>query len=84
MKTTISIRDDLLRRLKARAALRGQSLSRYMEETLARSLREDDEHDQSVAGWVEDLPPVSPEAIKEFESALVSDDFRPIDPEMWQ
>ncbi len=84
MKTTISIRDDLLRRLKARAALRGQPLSRYMEETLERSLQKEEEHSQSVAAWVEDLPPVSPEALEEFESVVASDDFRPIDPEMWR
>ncbi len=49
MKTTISIRDELLRRLKARAALRGQSLSRHMEETLERSLREEEDRSESVA-----------------------------------
>ena len=84
MKTTISIRDDLLRRLKARAALRGQPLSRYMEETLERSLREEEEHTQTVEDWVENLPPVSTEALKEFESVVASEDFRPIDPEMWR
>ena len=34
MKTTLNLQDDLLRQAKARAALRGQPLSRYIEEGL--------------------------------------------------
>ena len=84
MKTTISIRDDLLRKLKARAALRGQPLSRYMEEALERSLQEEDEHSGSVGNWVESLPQVSRAALNDLEAHLASNDFRRIDPEMWQ
>ena len=34
MKTTLNIRDDLYRKAKARAALRGTSLGRFLEESL--------------------------------------------------
>jgi hypothetical protein len=55
-----------------------------MEEALVRLLYEEDEHSGSVANWVESLPKVSPEALNDFEARIASDDFRPIDPEMWR
>jgi len=42
MKTTLNIRNDLFRQAQARAALLGQPLSRFMEISLERALREED------------------------------------------
>ena len=84
MKTTIDVRDDVLRRAKARAALRGQPLSRFIELSLERALREEEPDSSSWADWALCLPPVSSKTIVELNEALLGPDFRPIDPEMWR
>ena len=84
MKTTITLRDDLLRRLKARAALRGESLGRYMEASLERALQEDENESEAPADWIGRLPSVSAEALEDLERVFTSEDFRRVDPEMWK
>ncbi len=84
MKTTIDVRDDVLRRAKARAALRGEPLSRFIEISLERALREEEPDCSSWADWALGLPPVSSKSIVELNQALRGPDLRPIDPEMWR
>lgn len=84
MKTTLILRDDLVRRAKARAALRGQSLSRYMEECMEGALKRDEDTPTTMAQWIESLPRISRSAAAELEVALAKNDFREIDEEMWQ
>jgi hypothetical protein len=84
MKTTLIMRDDLVRRAKARAALRGQPLSRYMEESLERSLREDEKAPATVSEWIHSLPKISKTASLDLKAALAAKDFREIDKGMWQ
>ncbi len=84
MKTTMIIRDDLLRRAKARAALRGQPLSRFLETSLERALREDEPPACSWAEWAAGLPKVSRGAAKGLREVLGEAHFRTIDPEMWK
>ena len=84
MKTTLIMRDDLVRRAKARAALRGQPLSRYVEESLERALQEDESSEVTVADWIESLPRISKQASKELNALFESNDFRSIDPDMWK
>ena len=84
MKTTVNIRDDIFRRAKARAALVGKPLSRYLEDALDRVLQDDEPDTRSWADWAEGLPPVSATAARELEAALEATDFRAVDPEMWR
>jgi macrodomain Ter protein organizer (MatP/YcbG family) len=84
MKTTLIMRDDLVRRAKARAALRGQPLSRYMEESLERALKEDENAPATVTEWIDSLPEISKSAARDLKAALAEKDFREIDEEMWQ
>ena len=84
MKTTFILRDELVRRAKARAALRGQPLSRYVEESLERSLKEDEDSGSSIAEWIDSLPRISQLAGKDLDIVFQKDDFRSIDPGMWQ
>jgi len=84
MKTTLIMRDDLVRRAKARAALRGQPLSRYMEESLERALREDEQAPVTVGEWIDSLPKVSKAAANDLKAVLAGPDFRVIDEEMWR
>lgn len=84
MKTTVNIRDDIFRRAKARAALAGKSLSRYLEEALDRVLQEEEPDTRSWIEWAENLPPVSATALEDMERVLERADFRAVDVEMWQ
>lgn len=84
MKTTIEVRDDVLRRAKARAALRGEPLSRFIEVSIERALTEEEPDSSSWADWALSLPPVSSKSIVELNEALSGPGFRPIDPEMWR
>ena len=84
MKTTVNLKGDLLRRAKARAALRGQPLARYMEECLEQRLEQDESQSGSLGQWIDSLPKVSAAAVGDLEKALVSEDFRLVDEAMWQ
>jgi hypothetical protein len=84
MKTTLTIRDDVIRRAKARAALVGKPLSRYVEESLTRTLEEDAPESQSWNEWILGLPEVPHAAVVELRETLNAEDFRTIDPEMWR
>ncbi len=84
MKTTLILSDKLVRRAKARAALRGQPLSRYVEESLERSLNEDEDSATSIEEWVDKLPRLSKQVCEELKIVLENDDFRSIDPAMWK
>lgn len=84
MKTTLNLRDDLVRRAKARAALRGQPLARYVEEGLEQRLLEDEARTNTAEGWLNTLPQVPAEAAQALDRAFSKDDFRQIDPEMWR
>ena len=77
MRTTIEIPDDLYRRAKAEAALRGRKLKELMEEGLRRLLEEQASppspslHDlmQDCCGIVKDAPPdyaTNPKYMEDF------------------
>ena len=84
MKTTINLKDDILRRAKARAALRGQPLAHYMEECLEQKLSHDESLDGTLKEWINSLPKVSPDAISNLEKNISGDDFRAIEEDMWK
>lgn len=84
MKTTLNIRDDVIRRAKARAALRGQPLARYIEEGLEQRLQKEEAQPIGMGDWLLGLPNVSKAASKELSAVFATDDFRKIDEAMWQ
>ena len=84
MKTTINLKDDVLRRAKSRAALRGQPLAQYMEECLEQKLAQDESLDGTLTEWINSLPKVSPDAIRDFEKNIAGNDFRAIEEDMWK
>lgn len=81
MKTTLILRDELVRKAKSRAALRGLTLSRYMETCLEKSLQE--KESACVGDWLHTLPDVPDGAVEEVEAIIRSGDFDRIDPELW-
>ena len=84
MKTTLNVREDLYRRAKAQAALQGKSLSRFIEESLERMLRENSDVDIQFSDWAGSLPTLSDKAIEDLNNVLSAPDFRPVEPEMWE
>ena len=84
MKTTVNIRDDVFRRAKARAALKGIPLSRFLEASLERSLEEEEPDSSAWADWLESLPSISAAAAKDLDSVIKAPDFREIDESMWK
>ena len=84
MKTTLTLPDEIFRQAKARAALRGQSLGRFMEQSLVKALAENDETQTGVGPWRSSMPRVSPTAAADLEQTLAESDFRQVDEAMWQ
>ncbi len=84
MKTTLTLPDEIFREAKARAALRGQSLGKFMEQSLVKALTENDEGQAGVGAWIRSLPRVSPTAAADLEQILAASDFRRVDEVMWQ
>lgn len=84
MKTTIEIPDELFRRAKAEAALRGESLKAFIGAAVAERLRAGP--GGSVApepGWRAVFGRVEPEAAAEVD-AVVERDLEIVDPEDWR
>ena len=67
-----------------RGGQKGQPLSRYVEESLERSLKEDEDSATSIEEWVNKLPRLSKQACEELKIVLENDDLRSIDPAMWK
>lgn len=84
MKTTLNLRDDLVRQAKARAALRGQPLARYIEEGLEQRLRAEESGSLTVKDWLDGLPKVPAAAARELDERFTAEDFRRVDAEMWR
>lgn len=84
MKTTLDLKEGVLRRAKARAALRGEPLARFLEESVERRLEEEEAPSDSSAEWLESLPKVSSQASADLEAVLATSDFRTIDEDMWR
>ena len=84
MKTTVVLPDEIFREAKARAALRGQSFGKFLEQGLRRVLVESDvETSSRTSSWLRELPPVSSIAATELQQVLSRPDFRPVDKSMW-
>ena len=84
MKTTIVLRDDLFRRTKARAAMLGRPMSRYIEGCLEKALEDGEPSAESFADWAASLPTVTDAALGDLSQVLEAKDFREIEPSMWK
>ncbi len=84
MKTTLNIREDLFRRAKAHAALKGITLGRFLEESLEHTLNDTGSKEISWSDWAKHLPSVSLEASNELKTALQLTELRAVDGDMWK
>jgi hypothetical protein len=83
MKTTLVLPDDIFRQAKARAALKGQSFGKFLEQGLRRMLDEREETSSLASSWVRQLPRVSVGAAADLDQTFSSADFRRVDESMW-
>jgi hypothetical protein len=74
MKTTLEIPDDLFRRTKATAALRGESLKQFVTEALRSHLKQQAPGASSPPGWRSVFGQARPEEVEEVD-AIVAEEF---------
>jgi len=84
VKTTLTLPDDLFRQAKARAALRGQTFGKFLEQSLQRTLSETEEQATAGHAWLLSLPRLPRSAATDLQRAVESADFRAVDQAMWQ
>ena len=83
MKTTLEIPDDLFRRTKAMAALRGESLKELFTEALQAYLERETPGEASQRGWRSVFGKARPEEVEPID-AIVSQEFERVDPDEWR
>ncbi len=82
MKTTVEIPDTLYRQLKARAALKGQSMKDFLVEAVRAKLANDRSKPKGKSGWRALFGAADPQEIAEFQR-IIDEEFSRIDPEGW-
>ena len=82
MKTTLTLPDDVFRRAKARAALRGQTFGKFLEQTLQKSLAASEE--RGSGDWLQALPKLPRGATSDLQRIMEASDFRTVDRAMWE
>lgn len=80
MKTTVELPDQLYRRIKARAALRGQSVKAFFLDALRDKLAQESARDN--AGWKAAFGTARAEDVAEVQR-IIDEEFSKIDPEGW-
>lgn len=83
MKTTLEIPDDVFRKSKAAAAMRGESLKDFVTESLRVRLAERSPDEHAVSGWRRVFGQAKPDEVAEVD-AIVAEEFETIDPDTWR
>ena len=84
MKTTIELDDELFRRSKAEAALRGESLKDFFSAALRDYLGQTGSPHRNVpTGWRSVFGVVDVEMVEQVD-AVVAGEFEQVDPEDWK
>jgi hypothetical protein len=82
VKTTLEIPDELFRRSKATAALRGESLKDFFTEALQTHL-ERQTAEGSVRGWRSVFGKATREQVDPVD-AIIAEEFEQIEPDDWR
>jgi hypothetical protein len=83
MKTTLEIPDDLFRRTKATAALRGESLKDFVTGALQAHLERQTREVSQAPGWRSVFGQARREQVEPVD-AIVSEEFERIEPDDWR
>lgn len=83
MKTTVELPDQLYRRIKARAALRGQTVKAFFLDALTDKLGQEGASSKSEVGWRAAFGAARREDVAKVQR-IIDEEFSRIDPEGWQ
>lgn len=83
MKTTLEIPDVLYRQVKARAALKGQTVKDFMVEAVRAKLADNGAKPNKKTGWRAVYGAADPKEIAELQR-IIDEEFSRIDPEGWE
>ena len=86
MKTTVQIPDSLYRQLKARAALKGQTIKDFLVEAVRAKLLSDNAKPNSKrkkTGWEAAFGAADPKDVAELQR-IIDEEFSKIDPDAWK
>jgi hypothetical protein len=83
VKTTFEIPDDLFRRAKAAAALRGESLKDFVTTALKAHVETQAAEAPRESGWRSVFGGARPEEVEEIDR-IVAEEFERVDPDAWR
>ncbi len=83
MKTTVEIPDTLYRQLKARAALKGQTIKDFLVEAVRAKLASDKAKPKGKTGWEAVFGAADPKDVAEVQR-IIDEEFSKIDPDDWK
>jgi hypothetical protein len=83
MKTTLEIPDDLFKRTKATAAMRGESLKEFVTEALNEHLRRQTTSDSTPRGWRSVFGQARREEVESVDR-VVAEEFERVNPDDWR
>ena len=83
MKTTVEIPDTLYRQLKARAALKGQTIKDFMVEAVRAKLDDDRAKPKKKTGWEAAFGAADPKDVAELQR-IIDEEFSKVDPDDWK
>ena len=83
MKTTLEVPDGLYRQIKARAALKGQTIRAFFLDAIQAKLAAERAGPKKLAGWRSVFGKVSKDEMAELQRIL-DEEFSRIDREDWQ
>jgi len=83
MKTTVEIPDTLYRQIKARAALKGQSIKDFLVEAVRAKLASDKGKRKGKTGWEAAFGTANPKDVAEVQR-VIDEEFSKINPDDWK
>jgi hypothetical protein len=83
MKTTLEISDDLFKRTKATAAMRGESLKEFVTEALQEHLERQTGSGSSQRGWRSVFGQARREEVESVDT-VVAEELERINPDEWR
>jgi hypothetical protein len=83
MKTTVEIPDSLYRQIKARAALKGQTIKDFLVEAVRAKLASDKTPAKGKSGWRAAFGVADPKEVAEVQR-IIDEEFSKINPDDWK
>ena len=83
MKTTVEIPDPLYRQIKARAALKGQTVRTYLTDALKDKIKSEAKNRNKKPGWLKLAGGLPDQAVREIQD-IIDEEVSKIDPVEWK